>query len=130
MKQNKTQQTEQSVADFLNQIPDESVQESCKVIAQCMQGIAKAEPKMWGTTVVGFGLYHYTYATGREGDWFQFGFSPRKNNLTLYISKGFEHQTEVLDRLGKHSIGKSCLYIKNIADIDIEVLKELLLASV
>jgi len=88
------------------------------------------EPEMWGDSIVGFGSYHYKYASGREGDWFITGFSPRKQNLTLYIMSGFDECDQLLNKLGKHSTGKSCLYIKKIEDVDIDVLKELVKKSV
>ena len=85
---------------------------------------------MWGKSIVGFGSYHYTYASGREGDWFLTGFSPRVQNLTLYIMAGFDGYDQLLGKLGKHSVGKSCLYIKKIEDVDLDVLKELVKKSV
>ena len=85
---------------------------------------------MWGDSIVGFGSYHYKYESGREGDWFVTGFSPRKRNLTLYIMSGFDEYDKLLGKLGKHSIGKSCLYIKKIEDVDVDVLKELVQKSV
>jgi hypothetical protein len=85
---------------------------------------------MWGDSIIGFGSYHYKYASGREADWFLTGFSPRKRNLTLYIMSGFEGYDDLLNKLGKHSTGKSCLYVKQLGDIDLEVLKELIGKSV
>jgi hypothetical protein len=85
---------------------------------------------MWGDSIVGFGSYHYKYASGREGDWFVTGFSPRKQNLTLYIMSGFDEYERLLGKLGKHSTGKSCLYIKKIEDVDVDVLTELVKKSV
>lgn len=126
MKENKTQQTDLSVVDFLNAITDEKMREACQKVSALMEEVAQDAPKMWGTSIVGFGFYEYKYATGRQGTWFRFGFAPRKKQLTLYLMAGFETQTEILARLGKHSIGKSCLYINHLADIDMAVLKELL----
>jgi uncharacterized protein YdhG (YjbR/CyaY superfamily) len=95
-----------------------------------MQQVTKAEPKMWGSSIVGFGSYHYKGASGREGDWMLVGFSPRKQNLTLYIMAGFDRYDELMKKLGKFSTGKSCLYIKKLADVDKKVLKELVSESV
>lgn len=94
-----------------------------------MKQVTKSELKMWGSSMVGFGSYHYKYESGREGDWFLAGFSPRKQNLTLYVMAGFENYAELLKKLGKHKTGKSCLYVKRLEDIDMKVLKELLTKS-
>jgi hypothetical protein len=91
-----------------------------------MKDLTKEQPKMWGDSMVGFGSYHYKYESGREGDYFLTGFSPRKQNLTLYIITGFEDQREQLAKLGKHKTSKSCLYIKTLDDIDIKVLKKII----
>ena len=95
-----------------------------------MKEATGAEPRMWGASIVGFGDFHYKYATGREGDWFLTGFAPRKRDLTLYIMAGFEPYKALMARLGKHKTGKSCLYVKRLGDVDIGVLKELVSASV
>jgi hypothetical protein len=95
-----------------------------------MKKVTGKEPEMWGESTVGFGAYHYKYASGREGDWFLTGFSPRAQNLALYIMAGFDQYEALLGRLGKHSTGKSCLYIKKIEDIDADVLEELVKRSV
>ncbi len=95
-----------------------------------MREITGDEPAMWGPSMVGFGRYHYKYASGREGDWFVAGFSPRKQNLTLYIMSGFSGYDELMARLGKHTTGKSCLYIKRLEDVDLAVLEELIRRSV
>ncbi len=97
---------------------------------EIMKKVTKVEPKMWGTSIVGFGTYHYKYASGREGDWFLTGFSPRKQNLTLYTMSGFDEYDSLLKKLGKHATGKSCLYIKKLEDVDMKVLKELVTKSV
>jgi Domain of unknown function (DU1801) len=91
-----------------------------------MSDITGEVPRMWGTNIIGFGKYHYVYESGREGDWFIMGFSPRKQNLTLYIMSGFKEYDSLLSKLGKYKLGKSCLYIKKLSDIDIEVLKKIL----
>lgn len=126
----KTKQNEISVADFLNNIPDEKKRQDCLALQELMQQVTGMEPKMWGDSIVGFGTYHYKYASGREGEWFLTGFSPRKQNLTLYIMAGFDQYDELLERLGKHKTGKSCLYVKQLADIDIVTLRELVQQSV
>ena len=126
----KTKKNNVSVDKFINSIKDEQVRADCLEIIKTMKQATKAEPKMWGTSIVGFGEYHYKYASGREGDWFLAGFSPRKQNLTLYIMAGFDRYDELLKNLGKHSTGKSCLYIKKLADVDKKVLKELVVESV
>ncbi|MCL4274475.1 MAG: DUF1801 domain-containing protein [Anaerolineales bacterium] len=126
----KTKQTEASVDDFLNAIPNEQTRKDCFEIAKIMKQATRSEPKMWGTSIVGFGSYHYKGASGREGDWMLTGFSPRKQNLTLYIMAGFDRYEALLKKLGKFSTGKSCLYIKKLADVDKKVLKELVTESV
>ena len=126
----KTKPNEQSVEAFLNSVEDEKKRQDCFTILEIMKQITKAEPQMWGTSMVGFGTYHYKYESGREGDWFVAGFSPRKQNLTLYIMAGFSRYDELLSKLGKFKIGKSCLYIKKIEDVDLPTLKELIKQSV
>ncbi|WKZ34191.1 MAG: DUF1801 domain-containing protein [Anaerolineales bacterium] len=125
-----TKKNEASVVDFLNAINDVETRKDCFAILEIMKQATKAEPKMWGTSIVGFGEYHYKYASGRENDWFLAGFSPRKQNLTLYIMSGFERYNDLLKKLGKHSTGVSCLYIKRLADVDRQVLEELVSESV
>jgi hypothetical protein len=126
----KTKLNDASVDDFLNSIKDEQVREDCRAIAEIMRKATKAEPKMWGSSIVGFGSYRYKYASGREGDWMQVAFSPRKQNITLYISSGFEGRDELLAKLGKHSCGKGCVYIKRLSDVHLPTLKKLINASV
>jgi len=126
----KTKKNNASVETFIKSIKDEQVKADCREIIKMMKHATKAEPKMWGANIVGFGEYHYKYASGREADWFLTGFSPRKQNLTLYIMSGFDRYDEILAKLGKSSQGKSCLYIKRLADIDKKTLKELIAESV
>ena len=126
----KTKPNEQSVEAFLNSVEDEKKRQDCLTILEIMKQITKAEPQMWGTGMVGFGTYHYKYESGREGDWFVAGFSPRQQNLTLYIMAGFSRHDELLGKLGKFKTGKSCLYIKKIEDVDLKTLKELIKQSV
>jgi hypothetical protein len=126
----KTKKTKASVDTFLAKIADEDRRRDCLALVRLMKQVTKAEPKMWGTSIVGFGSYHYQYASGREGDWFVAGFAPRKQDLTLYIMAGFSGYGELLAKLGKHKTGKSCLYVKRLADLDLKVLKQLVTASV
>jgi hypothetical protein len=126
----KTRKTGASVRDFLDQIEDESRRRDAKTVARMMKRVTGARPEMWGPSIVGYGKYHYVYKSGREGDWMLAGFSPRKQALTLYIMSGFKGHAGLMKRLGKHSTGKSCLYIKRLEDVDLEVLEELIAASV
>jgi len=125
----KTKVNDASVAGFLNSVADEQKRKDSFEIVKIMKQIAKEEPEMWGPSIVGFGSYHYKYESGREGDSPMIGFSPRKQNITLYIMPGFEDYQGQLNRLGKYSTGKSCLYIKKLSDIDVDVLKELITGS-
>ena len=126
----KTQPNDQDVDRFLNSIADAQQRQDCRAIVELMRDVTGAEPKMWGENIVGFGSYHYRYASGREGDWFLSGFSPRKQNLTLYLSYGFDQNSELMLHLGKHKVGKACLYIKRLDDIDRATLRELVRRSV
>jgi hypothetical protein len=126
----KTKQTDQSVDEFLGQVPDPGRRQDCYTVLDLMKKATGAPPKMWGDAIVGFGQYRYKYASGREGDWFLTGFSPRKGNLTLYIIAGFAEYGDLLSRLGKYKSAKSCLYIKKLEDIDLSVLQELVTRSV
>lgn len=129
MAEMKTIQTEASVEDFLNLTEDDQKREDCFEIVKMMKQVTKKEPKMWGPSIVGFGSYHYKYESGREGDAPQIGFSPRKQNITLYILSGSDHENPLLQKLGKHSTSKVCLYIKRLADVDKKVLLELIKES-
>jgi uncharacterized protein DUF1801 len=126
----KTKPTKASVKEFLNQIPDKERRDDCIAVAKMMEEITGEKPTMWGPSIIGFGTYHYKYASGREGDWPISAFSPRKKDMTLYIMMGFEKHPELMKQLGKHSTGKSCLYIKRLSDIHIPTLKKLIKASV
>jgi len=126
----KTQPNQQSVEDFLNNVENETKRQDSFSILELMKEETGDEPIMWGDSIVGFGKYHYKYASGREGDWFLTGFSPRVQNLTLYIMSGFDEYDELLGKLGKYSTGKSCLYIKKLEDVDQDVLRELVGKSV
>jgi hypothetical protein len=126
----KTKVNDASVEDFLNRVADERKRKDSFTILELMKQVTGAEPKMWGDSIVGFGSYHYKYASGQEGDWPLTGFSPRKQALTLYITSGFDRYEALLGRLGKFSTGKSCLYVKKVEDIDLGVLSELVSQSV
>lgn len=125
----KTKVNDASVTDFLNSVEDKQKRKNTFEILEIMKQITKEEPKMWGSSIVGFGTHHYKYESGREGDSAMIGFSPRKQNITLYIVPGFERYQGLMKKLGKHSTGKSCLYIKRLGDVDVEVLKELITES-
>jgi hypothetical protein len=126
----KTKPNDKDVLEFLNKVENTRRREDSLVILELMKEVTHEEPVMWGGSIVGFGTYHYKYASGREADWLQIGFSPRKQSLTVYIMDGFDKYNELLDKLGKHRTGKSCLYINNLDDINISVLKEIMEQSV
>jgi len=126
----KTKENDQSVDAFLATVEDPHKRADCYTLIDIMQATVGDGPRMWGDTIVGFGRYRYTYATGRTGEWMLVGFSPRKQNLTLYIMAGFDNYDELLGRLGKHTTGKSCLYVKRLSDLDMDALKALVEASV
>jgi len=117
----KTKINDASVEKFLNSISDEKRRKDCFTVLELMKKITKAEPRMWGSSIVGFGTYHYKYESGREGDWFLTGFSPRK--------QGFNKYDELMKKLGKYKTGKSCLYINGLEDVDKKVLKDLITGS-
>ncbi len=125
----KTQRNGASVEDFVNAQP-EGRREDCHTLLAMMSEISGEKPEMWGTAIVGFGTYHYKYATGREGDWMKLGFAPRKQNLTLYFVEGAQTHARLLEKLGKHSCGVGCVYVKRLADIDLDILREMIKASV
>lgn len=126
----KTKPTEQSVEEFLNRVENEKKRADSFTILKLMKDVTKAQPKMWGPSIVGFGKYHYKYESGREGGWFLTGFSPRKQNLTLYIMSGFRRHGELMKKLGKYKTGKGCLYVNRLEDIDLSTLKKLVVESV
>ena len=126
----KTKVNTASVEGFLNSVTDEQKREDSFEILRLMKQVTKEAPKMWGSSIVGFGSYHYKGASGREGDWLLTGFSPRKQNLTLYIMGGFASYKDLLKKLGKHKTSMGCLYIKKLDDVDKKVLKELVARSV
>ena len=129
MAEMKTKVNEASVEEFLSKVEDEQKRRDCFEIVTIMQQVTKEAPKMWGSAIIGFGAYHYKYQSGREGDMPQIAFSPRKQNLTLYIGVGDNSDNPLLQKLGKYSTGKVCLYIKKLADVDRDVLQELIADS-
>ncbi len=127
----KTKLNKSSVTKFLNGIKDETKRKDAFAILKMMQKVTKEKPKMWGSSIVGFGSYHYKGACGREGDWMLIGFSPRAQNLTLYILRGGAgHYETLLKKLGKHKVGGGCLYINKLADVDASVLAKLIAQGV
>ncbi len=130
MAENKTQPSQLTVTSFFAAIENEQSRKDCKTIAALMEEITGEPPVMWGPAIVGFGQYHYKYASGREGDFLIVGFSPRKQNLTLYIMDGFSNYDVLLSKLGKYKTGKSCLYLKSLSDVNMEVLRQLIAESV
>lgn len=130
MAENKTKPTAKSVPEFLDRIEDPGRKADCLSIAALMERVCRAKPRMWGDSIVGFGDYRYKYASGREGDWFLAGFSPRKQYLTVYVMGYLEHYTDLLEGLGRYKHGKGCLYIKRLSDIDMNVLENLISTSI
>jgi len=130
MAKNKTTETNASIVDFISTfVEDESKRNDAFELIKIMQQITHFEPKMWGPSIIGFGSYHYKYASGHEGDAPRVGFSPRKAAISLYIYTSPENRDELLSKLGKHKASKGCIYIKKLADIDVEVLKEMISVS-
>lgn len=130
MSENRTRPTNQSVTDFVAAVEHPTRRADAMALDAMFRDITGWLPQMWGTSIVGYGSYHYTYESGRSGDFLATGFSPRKTNLSIYIMPGYADFGGILDRLGKHKIGKSCLYINKLADIDMNVLQELVTAGV
>jgi hypothetical protein len=118
MAENKTKPTRLSVARFINAVKDEQTRRDCKRLIEIMKAVSKEDPKMWGPSIVGFGQYHYKYASGREGDSLRIGFSPRKTNISVYMVTGLSLAKEALKKLGKFKTGGGCLYIKRLSDVD------------
>ncbi|KGM12567.1 DUF1801 domain-containing protein [Cellulomonas carbonis] len=118
-----TRENDGDVAAFLSSVPDERRRADALALLPLMERATGQPPRLWGTSIVGFGRYHYTYATGREGDAAAVGFSPRKANLTVYFPMGFDDLQDDLARLGPHTTSVSCLYLKRLDDVDLEVLE-------
>lgn len=126
----KTKPTPANVAEYLAARTEGQRLADCQTLIGMMREATGEEPKLWGPGLIGFGQYHYKYATGREGDWPLVGFAPRKTDLTVYIMAGFESFAPLMARLGKYKTGKSCLYLKRLADVDLDALRELIHASI
>ncbi len=130
MAENKTVKTGKSVEKFLNTIDDDQKRQDCFALLKLMKSAAGKDAEMWGDAIVGFGDYTYQYESGRSGDWFMIGFSPRKQSLVVYTMSGLQRHAELLNKLGKHKTGKGCLYIQKLADVDTSILKQILKDSV
>ena len=126
---NITQENDADVIAFIESVPQERRREEAHILLELLGRVSGLPAKMWGASIIGFGNYHYKYASGREGDFMRIGFSPRKANMSVYIIPGFENYPGILDRIGKFKTGKSCFYINKLADIDLAVLEELAVAS-
>lgn len=126
MAENKTVETDASVEAFLNAVEPEKKRADSLALDALFRRVTCWSPVMWGSSMVGYGSYHYRYASGREGDFLATGFAPRKANLSIHIMPGYQDYSAILDRLGKHKIGKSCLYLNKLADVDESVLEELI----
>ena len=122
MAENKTKPTRSSVTAFLNKIKDKQLRDDCFAILEMMQKVSNCNPVMWGSAIIGFGTYHYVSESGREGDWMLIGFSPRKQNISLYLMGGMKKIEVELSKLGKHKTGGGCLYVKSLRDVNVTVL--------
>jgi hypothetical protein len=129
MAENITKPTKDSVTAFLNKIQDKPLRDDCFAILEMMHKVSNAEPVMWGSAIIGFGTYHYVYESGREGDTVVIGFSPRKQNISIYLLGGLNNIEDELSKLGKFKTGKGCLYIKSLSDVNIEVLKKIFIKA-
>ena len=130
MAENKTQATDASAADYLATIADEARRQDCEALARLMTHASKQQPVMWGTSIVGFGSYHYRYESDREGDACLTGFSSRKGDISVYLLAGFPGRDELVARLGRHKMAKACLYLRRLGDVDLKVLEQLVAGSV
>jgi len=130
MAENKTKATEASVDGYIAAIDEESRRKDCETLAKLMAKATKQKPIMWGTSIVGFGSYHYKYESGREGDSCLTGFSSRKGDISVYLIGSFPGRDELLSKLGRHKMAKACLYIRRLSDVDLEVLEQLVAGSV
>ena len=122
----KTKRNNSSVKDFIDSVENDIRRKDSKEVLKIMKEVTSEKPVMWGSSIIGFGTYHYKYKSGQEGDWPIVGFSPRKQNLTIYIMTGYDDLESLTKKLGPHKLGKSCLYIKNLDDVDISVLKKII----
>ena len=130
MAEQKTKPTEVSVTDFIDKVDSEQVRDECRALVKMMKKVTGSPPKMWGPSIIGFGKYHYKYESGHEGDACIAGFSPRKGNLTVYIMPEFPKRESLLKKLGKHKSSKSCVYIKKLEDVEMDILEKLVKESV
>ena len=130
MAENKTKATEASVESYLSAIEDEARRRDCEALAKLMTKATKQPPKMWGTSIVGFGSYHYKYESGREGDSCLTGFSSRKSAISIYLTESVTGQEKLVSKLGKHTLGKGCLYVHKLSDVDLKVLEQLIIGTV
>ena len=126
----KTKENDSSVQAYLDAIEDEARRQDCQELAEIMQRVTGLEPRMWGSSIVGFGRYHYKYASGHEGDACLVGFSSRKGDISLYLSNAFESRESLLAEFGKHKTGKACVYIRRLSDIRVPVLEKLVTETV
>jgi len=125
----KTKPNKKNVETFIGKIADPVKRQDSKVVLDIMKKVTGEQPLMWGSSIIGFGKYHYKYASGREGDWMLTGFSPRKQNLTIYIMPGFDRYKALLVKLGKYKTSVSCLYIRRLSEIDLSILEKLIKKS-
>ena len=125
----KTKKNKSSVSEFLNKNCDSNRLKECQKISKMMKDVTKSNPKMWGSSIIGFGDYHYKYKSGREGDWFVMGFSPRKQALSIYLTCDLDKYEKELKKLGIFKRGRGCLYVKKLEDVDLKVLKKLMIMS-
>jgi uncharacterized protein DUF1801 len=130
MAENKTKATDSSVDRYIDAIDDDIRRKDCQSLARLMAKVTKEKPKMWGPSIVGFGSYHYKYESGREGESCLIGFSSRKGDISVYLTQNFPGHDELLSKLGKHKMGKACLYIRKLDDVDLKVLEKLVFGSV
>jgi len=129
MAENKTKPTATAVGSFLKKLKDPQLQKDCSTLIAILESVSKLKPVMWGSAIIGFGTRHYVYESGREGDTMIVGFSPRKQAIALYLAGGLEPLRDELSKLGKHTTGKGCLYIKSLNDVDTAVLRKILTKS-
>jgi hypothetical protein len=126
----KTRPTDASVKEFLEAVEHPTRKADGLELLEIMKEVTHEEPVMWGASIIGFGIFHYKYASGREVDWMKVGFSPRKRSLTVYLTPGLDDIDDLREKLGKHRVGKGCLYINKLADVDMEVLKKIIKKSI
>lgn len=126
----KTVRTKRSVTEFVRSLKDQQQRKDTQTLIALLRKVTGERPAMWGPSIVGFGLYHYVYASGREGDWMLAGLAPRKGMVTVYLMGGLDAQKPLLSKLGKHSVGKGCLYLKTLEGVDLKVLGELVRRSI